>query len=270
MKTRVLQSTGRRLRNAWRRSLAVLVDAGLIPTPVPRLRDVQIEINSLCNRKCRYCPNHANSRVPGFLPEDLFKKIIADLAAMRFSGNICFNLFNEPLLDKRLPAFMAHIHAVLPGVRPYLNTNGDFLDMPAWRALRAAGLQYANVTQYDGEISAHIRRLLDQLPPDERARINAHVQNAGELHNWAGKISLPSAPSLPLRRFCDRPFRQLSINYKGKAVLCCSDYFGEVETGDVRTESIPQIWRSEVFARYRRSLLRGRRAGLALCRTCSM
>jgi hypothetical protein len=257
------------LESLWHKSLFFAIETGVFSVPVPRLDDVQIELNSHCNRKCRFCPNSSNTREPGFLPDDLFYKIIADLKEVRFRGNMCFNLFNEPLLDKRLAQFMTFVNKELPAVRLYLNTNGDYMDIEMWKKLRNAGLKYANITQYDGKISDNIRQLIDNLPVKERACINAHVQDEGMLHNWAGKVTLEKKTVFPLNKYCDRPFRQLSINYKGKAVLCCADYFGEVEAGDMQTQSVRQVWRSEVFARYRRHLLGGHRENLKLCSTCS-
>ena len=253
----------------WRQLLSFLIDRRIAATPVPRLRDVQIEINSQCNRKCRLCPNSTNAREPGYLSEQLFHKIISDLKAIRFRGNICFNLFNEPTLDKRLPSFMSYISANLPSARIYLNTNGDFMTLRLWNQLRAAGLQYANITQYDGEMSGKIRMLLDSVSRKDMKRIYAHTLEPAEIKNWGGNITLDKPETLPLNRYCDRPFRQLCINYKGKAVLCCCDYFGEVEIGDVKSTSLDQLWKSSTLAHYRTLLLKGNRKDLRLCCTCS-
>ena len=266
---RVTRNALHRAMGVWRWWVWLGVKAHLMPVPIPKLDDILIEINSQCNRKCRLCPNFDHTRKPGLLPEALFKKVISDLSEIGFDGNLSFNLYNEPLLDKRLPTLMKYVQQQLPRARMYLNTNGDFLDEQMWRILRNAGLQYASVTQYDGSVSEHIQRLFDSLPPEEKPCMYVHRLEDLPLNNRAGMVAVGSAAILPLRRYCDRPFRQLAINYIGKAVLCCNDYNGDVEIGDVREMSVSQLWRSPILGSYRKSLLIGDRKSLRLRNSCS-
>ena len=77
-------------------------------------RCVELEVNSMCNRKCSYCPNVSAQRPTGYMTESLFQKIVADLAEMDFDGNVSYHFYGEPLLDKRLLGFVEYkTHAKL-------------------------------------------------------------------------------------------------------------------------------------------------------------
>ena len=59
---------------------------------IPELATV--EINSLCNRSCQWCPRHYYDREDGLLPEEVFVKIVSELAEINFAGRFGFHLFN--------------------------------------------------------------------------------------------------------------------------------------------------------------------------------
>ena len=236
----------------------------------PRLTAIAIEINSFCNRKCRYCPNFDHTRERAFLKDELFYKIIEELKQIRFKGRLTFNLYNEPLLDKRLLAFVRYIRKELPSVFIYLNTNGDLLDLALWRKLRKAGLDYTNVSQYDGKINSNIQRILNEISFDERKHLNVFILGLDYLCNRGGLVKKGDEAALPLKKRCFRPFSQLCVNYEGKVVLCCNDFLGLVVIGDLHKKSISAIWGSKIFRHYRRKLLFGDRAHLKLCNKCDM
>lgn len=235
---------------------------------IPPPTSIAIEINSFCNRKCRFCPNFNHTREKAFLEEELFYKIIQDLRSMKFKGALTFNMFNEPLLDKRLIKFIAYAKRKLSSIRIEINTNGDLLDLSLFYKLKKSGVDFINVTQYDGKINENIQRILDALNSREKKNFYAHTLDI--ICNRAGTVKVNSNVKLPLRKFCRRPFYQLCINYEGKAVLCCNDYFGLVETGDLRKNSTSEIWRSKIFKHYRWHLFLRDRAHLKLCDKCDM
>ncbi len=235
----------------------------------PRLSAVAIEINSGCNRKCEWCPNSIASRPQNKLLEDtLFYNIIDQLVAMKFHGQITFNLFNEPLLDTRLATFIAYTRKHLPSSVIYLNTNGDILTLEMWTHLREQGMDYAKISQYDGQFNNNIRTVMERLDKNERKHFRAYIFKPSQINNRAGLIATTS--KLPLKKFCSRPFYQLCITYEGKVVLCCNDYYGQVQIGDIRTNRIKDIWRNDIFVRYRKTLRKGNRGNLALCKTCDL
>ncbi|RXK88468.1 radical SAM/SPASM domain-containing protein [Chlorobaculum sp. 24CR] len=233
------------------------------------IKSVLIEINSACNRRCAWCPNSTFRRPNnGFLEESLFYDIVNQLVEMRFKGSIAFNLYNEPLLDKRLPDFIKYIREQLPSCYIYLNTNGDVLSLELWKLLRRNGLDYANISQYDGKLSKNIEGIMQSLDKREMKHFYAHVFDLLSIQNRAGLVTTNT--QLPLKKVCTNPFFQLCIDYRGKVVLCCNDFFGKIEMGDVRTQSIKEIWESTPFVKYRKELRKGNRANLELCKICDI
>ena len=61
---------------------------------------VSFEISTYCNRKCWYCPNKDNDTPKEFMDFEIFKKAIAELKDIKYSGSISYNLFGEPLFDE--------------------------------------------------------------------------------------------------------------------------------------------------------------------------
>jgi radical SAM protein with 4Fe4S-binding SPASM domain len=69
---------------------------------------------------------------------------------------------------------------------------------------------------------------------------------------------------------CANPFGHLVIMPPGVAVLCCSDGFKQYPTGDIRKQTLQQIWHGEAFRRVRRLLATGRRSQISPCSGCSV
>lgn len=67
---------------------------------------------------------------------------------------------------------------------------------------------------------------------------------------------------------CPEVFDKLSINWDGAVSACCEDYDNLMIVGDIREQSLKDIWRSEKMNRYRIILARGQHDQLPLCRTC--
>lgn len=82
--------------------------------------------------------------------------------------------------------------------------------------------------------------------------------------SWLGYVT-PSDPRVP-NHPCAR-WQELSITAECKAVLCCMDGKGEYVLGDVRDQSLLEIYNSPTAKAYREQT--GRRGGLAPCSGCS-
>ena len=236
----------------------------------PPLTALAIEINSFCNRKCPWCPNHTNRRGVEYLDDAVFYKVVDELREMKFEGKITFNLFNEPLLNRRILVFIEYIRKNIPSCFIYLNTNGDMLKLDFWRALRIRGLDSANVSQYDGRINENIQEILTELDAEEKKRFHVRLfpSQKNRLSDWAGLVPSDRNVKKPLTKSCDRPFYQLCVDYRGRVVLCCHDYFSWITIGNAGREPIAELWDHEVFRYYRTKLLELDRASLELCRSC--
>src|SRR5438270_5079367 len=90
---------------------------------------VEIEVGVRCNRTCIYCPNSTigSTSSSSFMEIDLFRRIIAQLSEIAFSGRLSFHFYNEPLMRKDLEALVTIARSALPLAHLVLYTNGDLL-----------------------------------------------------------------------------------------------------------------------------------------------
>lgn len=90
---------------------------------------VEIETISRCNNICEFCPVNKNDDTRPFamMEEDMFKKIIDQLADLKYTSCIALFSNNEPLLDRRLVDFAKYTKEKLPQNFMYIYTNGLLL-----------------------------------------------------------------------------------------------------------------------------------------------
>lgn len=111
------------------------------------LQNVEIEISSLCNRHCSYCPQCKIDRKRELLPFDIFEKIMYELKEINYSGGLAFHQYNEPLLEfEYLCKCISFSRKVNPNIRLELYTNGDLLTKKKYRKLKKLGVNRLVVT----------------------------------------------------------------------------------------------------------------------------
>ena len=89
-----------------------------------------------------------------------------------------------------------------------------------------------------------------------------------ELQNRSGNIDwFQAALKEPMERGCVRPFRLLNINWRGDGILCCNDYHGVTDFGNIREKSLVDIWNHPEFHRYR-LFLQNKNRYIPLCDKC--
>jgi MoaA/NifB/PqqE/SkfB family radical SAM enzyme len=65
---------------------------------------------------------------------------------------------------------------------------------------------------------------------------------------------------------CTKPFRIMQINWTGDCILCCNDYNGVTNYGNLKTHTLVEMWNNIELNRERFNLQRGVRKGL--CASC--
>jgi cyclic pyranopterin phosphate synthase len=224
---------------------------------------VNLETTAYCNRTCPFCFNHPRfpPRERGLMPTDLFHHLVAELAALKFSGRLSLYFYGEPLLDRRLPEWMRHLREKLPQAYLHLATNGDLLNEELFLTLIRAGMERFFITDYEKEEQPHLIRLREKYPFHVELR---RIEEA-RLTDRAGMIF---GRGRELARPCLRPASQLVINWRGEVLLCCHDFYGRYKMGQVGEKSLKEIWHSPGFRHYRELLAQGQRFRLPLCRHC--
>lgn len=226
---------------------------------------IHIETHSLCNRKCRYCPVTYYPREKLEMPQEVFYKIIDQLAERNYKKMIGLYWYNEPMMDKRLPEFIRYARNKCPESHIFFASNGDLLDMDIFKKLIKAGLSRIYITQYDKEMAENLSKLLSGL--DETDRKYIYITKLRYVYNRTGALKELQIQK-PLKLKCKRPFFEMRIDAEGKVLLCCNDYFRKEIMGDVTKENVFDIWTKSRFKEIRAELKKGNRRKIGICSRC--
>jgi MoaA/NifB/PqqE/SkfB family radical SAM enzyme len=67
---------------------------------------------------------------------------------------------------------------------------------------------------------------------------------------------------------CPYPFYSMSINSDGVSSVCFLDWGRQMDVGDVKTQSVAEVWNGQVLKAYRKMFLEGGRKQHGLCGSC--
>ena len=229
-------------------------------------RMVNIETCAHCNRRCSYCPQRTNPRAELFMSEDHVRKIIDELASLKFFGVVVWTLFNEPLLDHRLASFIAEMQSKVPGAYNTLYTNADCFDLARTEELFAAGLgrivaaTHGTPVKKFREMHASIFEKFSGL-----IDIKEIDEDSDFLCNRGGSVALTKVAEATNYDKC--MLRAIYVTCEGNVVLCCNDYYQTCTFGNISDKGLEEIWFSDGYKRIRKELRAGRRR-LPVCQQC--
>ena len=94
-----------------------------------------------------------------------------------------------------------------------------------------------------------------------------------EMHNWGGQINeekISQNQNQPFSSVCYFPFSQIFIQIDGKVRICCLDVNGKNILGNLKQNTITEIWQSGSFNYLRKNLIEKNKANLPkICQNCS-
>jgi radical SAM protein with 4Fe4S-binding SPASM domain len=274
---------------------------------------VDLDTINTCNARCTMCGIDFERRVPARMPEALFEKIVAELAARRTEvARVTLVVNSEPLMDRRLAERVARLKKA--GVdRTCIITNASLLSPRRAEELLRAGLDttYISIDSLDPPTYERIRRGLSfdvvyrnacefirlkrAINPGGRVRISmvqlrenlaeaeAYVRHWAERlgpndqvvvtrgYNWGiarDVVRLGSTRAAHNRVPCVGLWTSCVIDVEGQVRLCCADQDGRTQVGDVRRQSIAEIWHGRELSRVRDMHLDGRRHEIEMCDGC--
>lgn len=269
----------------------------------PRL--VSVETTSRCNAECPFCPYNVKQRDKMNMPQDLFLKIIEDCRQFPLETLEPF-LNGEPWVDPKISERLEHIKRTLPKTSISAYTNGYGLAPKRIDDLVAMGgidklvvslntldaARYRSIMGFDLERTlANMRYLTDPVRRNKAAReivfrmtrmddttlaeqdaFAAYCRELGVrcmivgLFNYKGDI--PSG--LPVPGYPCEHITRLDILSDGKVTLCCQDHEGQYAWGDVRGQSVLDVYRGTVATRYRDMHRSGQRREIEPCGQCNV
>ena len=275
----------------------------VIPLSTPYL--VFLDPSSACNAKCKWCPTGSGRAEayynPGVMQWILYKKIIADLAAMPEPVKT-LRLYKdgEPLLNDSLPKMVAHAKSTRRFKRIDTTTNGILLTPSKSRALAESGLdvliisvpqrwtkQYLSRVKYFYEASAgrtgvYCKIIGDGLSQTEKDMFmesffgccdRIFIENLSPCWpeftvNGVQRVGIYGQPVTEPPNVCPYIFYSMAINSDGSVSLCFLDWMHGVIVGNAARESIAGIWSGHKLRSYQYANLRGMRKCFPLCDRC--
>lgn len=230
-------------------------------------QSVEIETTSICNRTCTYCPNSTHKRKSGYMEENLFYKIVDELAAIKFKGRFSPHFYGEPLYDTRIVQLLAYTRKKLPNVLIKLFTNGDLLTYDSFKELIEAGVDVFRISQHDEAPSKNILDIYKRLDSDtinRRIEFLKYFDNEELLMNRGGLIEVKKNVEMLFCFFAEG----ITIDYEGNMLLCCQDYMSKNIFGNLKTEKIVDIWNKDHYKILRDQIICGIWP-VDICKSCT-
>lgn len=102
------------------------------------------------------------------MDESLFQRIIDDLAQHNYSRSIYYHIYNEPLMDVRLPQFIEYTREKFSRSTIEIFTNGDLLDFDMYRTLINKGADRFVISLHGENPSRKLRETLKHLSAKDK------------------------------------------------------------------------------------------------------
>lgn len=267
--------------------------------------EIAIETYARCNASCGFCPYTTLERIGAKMPDEMLDSIVEQLKAHPEPFIISPFKVNEPFLDKRTLPFCRKVNAELPKAWLRLFTNGSALTADnvagvaalknvyhLWCSLNdhrpdeykaLMGLDFnrtvANLDHVHAEIVAG--RFPHKMMVSKVTSLDADIDNGFRAFvaerwprfgcmvikrdGWLGHID-PSNPNVPDEP-CGR-WWELSITATGLVSLCCMDGSAAHPIGDLRTQTLYDVYNSPAW-KLKRETLKSRRQSDSPCSTCT-
>lgn len=248
---------------------------------------VQVELTEGCNLRCQFCGlNGIRGKDNNFkfMTVDVANRIAKLLAKAGWRSRIEFAMHGEPSLNPRHLDIVSSFRSHLPNNHLMMTSNGGgFVKSPtdqvdtALESLNVLALDWYENVQLVPKILAAYKGMHEvrRYPQDRTA--NPHTRRAptnrlfvviqdiakattgthASLNNHAG-CGAPKNDRAQGKR-CAKPFRELSVRWDGTVAVCCNDWRGEYQCGDLTKQTLEQVWNGTAFKAARRKLYHGLR-----------
>jgi hypothetical protein len=266
---------------------------------------ITIETTNLCPAKCIMCPREIYNQKPDIMDFNLFKKII-DEASKSGITTIDTCGFGDPFTDVLLFKRCEYIRKKMPGAKIYASSN-CFLMTPdkydntikyidilkisfygitkeVYEKVHRGAVKFEksleNITGFLGKIknlnkkpyTIGLLTLVDENKKEMQAWIDFWQPKLDEVYVWAphnfGGAKNYRKINRTEQKTCGRPFMGPPyIHVDGKVGMCCFDFNGELIIGDIKTQTLDEIFHSEPYLKLKEAHETGNFKGY-LCENC--
>lgn len=260
---------------------------------------IEYELTEGCPLRCSMCGIKAirgKENFYKFMSLETAEKLTKLISNAEWNPRIALVGRGEPSLNKDKVKIMKMIRKYLPTQHVTMITSGaGFVGNPNKTIMELfdAGITTITVDYY--EDCDYVPKILAKLdipipvlryPEDMKAgpskrrtlkqRALIIVQdiriatkgNHSQIHNYAG---FGGAPNQSMQgKPCGKPFREMSMLYNGDFRICCMDWRGTYNMGNVyKINHINEIWHGRFLDHVRRKLYHGERT-IPLCNGCDV
>ncbi len=261
---------------------------------------VSIELSTICNAKCIFCPQSKIKR-DKVMKEDIFGKIIDECVGHKELKFIKPTLYGEPFVTPNLFKRLRYIRNKLPNVKIKIITNAlkmnrnesdklikenlcDEINFSI-DAAKKETFEYLKKISYD-KVIKNINYFLEK-----NSKIKTFVsfvytkENSDELREfkkqWKNKVDgfhISTEVGLNRREdyvkettnlYCSQPFNRLNFISTGEVIMCCTDIFAVQKMGDIKKQTVSEIWDSPQFKMIRGLHLQKRKKEIPICKDCN-
>lgn len=266
-----------------------------------------VENTNVCNAHCTFCPHKAMTRPVGIMSQSLFEKIIDEFKFLNVKYvSICG--FGEPLLDPSFSEKLSYakskgIERVTTNTNlGFLNekiarkivevemdeiyVSIDAATDETYRKLRP-NLNF-KLVEDNIYILLKIRKASHKVKPTVilsyvESDVNRHETekftskwdrlvdgiSISQIHNWTGDVNHGGVSETFRRRDpCRLLWTDMVISWDGLVPLCCLDYENKIVLGDVKKNSIKEIWNYKKLAAIRNYHRNREFERISLCKNC--
>lgn len=268
---------------------------------------MQVENSSVCNAKCTFCPYPTSGLPKAIMDMDLFRKIVDETVDIPHFTEFNIVGLGEPTLDRFLVDRVWYVHQKLPTIRIVIFSNGVALTNKLFDSLKEAGLstlivslnavraeQHEKIMGLKGKFEQVCANIDYAIANREHVEVEVHAvcsepdfplsdgpafysrwghrahtgygQLVGEM-NWAGD-NRTIAPFKP-NEGCIRALGGVYIRQDGVLTACCFDPTGRLPFGNVKTQTIREIYNSEKYLKFREAHNENRADEYEICKGCT-
>lgn len=264
--------------------------AAAVPLAAPLT--VYVEPTNMCNLSCSFCPQSLEDYEDRtgkrqHMEVVLFEKVIREISLMGIKS-LKLYFFGEPLLHPEIGKMVAIAKTACERVE--LTTNGIPLGVRKAQELIDAGLDYLRVSLYDDNPDRIFENVylfhklrgtatkphicIKTFSADESKAARLRYEDICDeishetLHTMGSDLVQVSQQAKDERKACPYPFYTLVVKSNGDVVPCCVAWEDSLIVGNVKDQTLAEIWAGEPLARIHRLHLEGRRGELAACAKC--
>ncbi|MBF0364303.1 MAG: SPASM domain-containing protein [Oligoflexia bacterium] len=260
-------------------------------------QEVVLELTNACNLECIMCPHKKMKRKIGLLDSNLFKKIIDEIS--EHSELLYLHGTGESLIHPQLSKLCLYAHQ--KKLRTCLSTNGMLLT----EELLSCGLDYLIIALDGGtaetyekiRVGGNFNKLINNIKNILKVKSSTKIclqmiympENSHEVAAFKNLFTKEEQKKIfqfrfkpfsntyaekvvqkNLERPCFWPWNMMFVCCDGTVSLCCIDYEREICLGDLKEQSVFEIWNSPQLDTIRKHHQQKNRHQIELCSTCSI